>query len=137
MAISGWGYTLMVRRPQGGFSLVEVLVVIAVIAILLAILMPSMNKVRESAKQLKCAVQLRQVGQAIFSYAAMNRGLTPAWSVIHHYPDDPPPEDPGQPDYSGPGWVVLLLQNRKSRTGLVIIAHLSTRNPLEDAPARV
>jgi prepilin-type processing-associated H-X9-DG protein len=28
--------------------------------------------------------------------------------VIHYYPDDPPPEDPSQPDYSGPGWVVLL-----------------------------
>jgi len=90
------------------FTLVELLVVIGIIGLLIALLVPALNKARDAAKTLQCATQLRQIGQAIYNYANANRGLTPAWSVIHYYPDTPPPEDPNQPDYSGPGWIVLL-----------------------------
>jgi len=97
------------RRLGSGFTLVELLVVIGIIGILISLLMPALNKARDAARTLQCATQLRQIGQAIFNYANSNRGMLPAWSVIHHYPEDvPPPEDPNQPGYSGPGWVVLL-----------------------------
>jgi len=91
------------RRSEKAFSLVELLVVIGIIAILISILLPAMNKARESAKTLQCAAQLRQIGLAIQAYASSNHGLTPAWSNYHSYPNDVNPDDP-----LGPGWITLL-----------------------------
>src|SRR5437660_577821 len=57
------------RRPGGvrasrGFSLLEVLVVIAVLAILMALLLPSLRAARETADRTRCAAQLHQLGLA-------------------------------------------------------------------------
>jgi prepilin-type N-terminal cleavage/methylation domain-containing protein len=56
--------TMPKRRRATGFSLVEVLVVIGIIAILLALLMPKLSRVHESERSVQCAAQLRQLGQA-------------------------------------------------------------------------
>jgi prepilin-type processing-associated H-X9-DG protein len=91
------------------FTLVELLVVCGVIATLVALLLPALGAVRERARTVQCLSQLRQIGQAIESYAVSNKGLLPAWSAVHFYPDDPPFQDnPTSPDYAGPGWTVLL-----------------------------
>jgi prepilin-type N-terminal cleavage/methylation domain-containing protein/prepilin-type processing-associated H-X9-DG protein len=61
-------------RFSRAFSLIELLAVIGIISVLLGILLPSLEKVREKAVQTKCASNLRQIGQALALYANENQG---------------------------------------------------------------
>jgi prepilin-type N-terminal cleavage/methylation domain-containing protein/prepilin-type processing-associated H-X9-DG protein len=66
------------RRPRRrGFTLVELLVVIGIIALLISILLPALSKARKSAMKVKCANNLRSVFQLFAVYAAENHGFLP------------------------------------------------------------
>lgn len=60
-----------------GFTLVELLVVIGIIALLISILLPSLSKARETANRAKCAANLKQIGTAFKLYANENNGAYP------------------------------------------------------------
>src|SRR4051794_15058814 len=65
------------QNRKAGFTLVELLVVIGIIALLISILLPSLNRARETSNRTKCASNLRQIGQAILLYANENKGAYP------------------------------------------------------------
>jgi prepilin-type N-terminal cleavage/methylation domain-containing protein/prepilin-type processing-associated H-X9-DG protein len=62
---------------RSGFTLVELLVVIGIIAVLISILLPALQRARDSANTIKCAANLRAIGQGLTSYAAENNQFLP------------------------------------------------------------
>jgi len=62
-------------KIQNGFTLVELLVVIGIIALLISILLPALNKARASARAIACQSNMRQVGQAFQMYAGEYKGI--------------------------------------------------------------
>jgi prepilin-type N-terminal cleavage/methylation domain-containing protein/prepilin-type processing-associated H-X9-DG protein len=65
------------NRLRRGFTLVELLVVIGIIALLISILMPALSAAKHQANLLKCASNLRTLGQVMQQYAADNKGNIP------------------------------------------------------------
>jgi len=64
-----------------GFTLVELLVVIAIIGILVGMLLPAVQQVREAARRIDCSNKSRQLGLAVISYESAHREFPPGWNV--------------------------------------------------------
>ncbi len=85
------------RNRTKAFTLVELLVVIGILALLISMLLPALNKARQQANSVQCLSNLRQVGQIVHLYAAENQGRLPYNYIA--WPDG---------ERKGAGWALMV-----------------------------
>ncbi|MFL6545690.1 MAG: DUF1559 domain-containing protein [Candidatus Udaeobacter sp.] len=108
-------------KSRQAFTLIELLVVIAIIAVLIGLLLPAVQKVRESAARVKCQNNLKQIGLALHGYHDVNKFFPPGYSATAPFPDTSP----------GWGWAAYILPFAEQEP---LFRRLNFAQPLTQSP---
>jgi prepilin-type N-terminal cleavage/methylation domain-containing protein len=99
---------VQIVKPNRGFTLIELLVVIAIIAILIGLLLPAVQKVREAAARAQCQNNIKQLGLAVHDYESAN-GVVP-------------------PAFAGPGWPNAQTQKPWGNALFYLLPYMEQQN---------
>jgi prepilin-type N-terminal cleavage/methylation domain-containing protein/prepilin-type processing-associated H-X9-DG protein len=117
------------RRPQAqrpAFTLIELLVVIAIIGLLIALLLPAVQKVRAAAARVQCLNNLKQIGLACQGYHDSNKSFPPGYLATVPYVD-------GETDtFPGWGWGAFILPYLEQDS---LSRQLNFKQPVQNSPA--
>lgn len=121
------------RAPGRAFTLIEVLVVVSIIALLISILMPSLNQVREQAKASVCLSNLKQIGTGLTLYLVESKGLYPMHSSLKSQTTDL-----GKPRTRWPDYLHRYMRNEEvySCTNLTKVQQQDFSKPWAHNPNR-